>query len=158
VRNAADYSNSTIQWYVPYADGKIEAIGINDGKQVASHQLQTAGKTAKLVLRPDRTRITADGQDLVHIELNLADTRDLLVPDGDRLINWKVEGEGRLIGVDSGDLRRSESYQGPAHTTYWGKGLAVIQATRNSGTIRVTATAEDLPPASLSIQSRQASE
>jgi beta-galactosidase len=94
----------------------------------------------------------------VHIEVNLQDAHDVLVPDDDRVITWKVEGEGRLIGVDSGDLRSSESYKGPAHTTYWGKGLAVILATRSRGTIRVTATAADLPPASLTIQSGQVSD
>jgi len=52
------------------------------------------------------------------------------MPDADRLITFKIEDDGTLIGVDNGDFRSNDSYKGNSRTTYWGRCLAVVQATK----------------------------
>lgn len=104
------------------------------------------------MLLPDRTTITAEGQDLSHIEVRLEDAQGVLGPDADRLIRFELEGTGTILGVDNGDLRSSEPYQANQRTTYWGRCLAIIQAAREPGEIRLTAAAADLPPAQLLIR------
>ena len=53
-----------LAWNVKYAPGTIEARGYKDGKQVLTAKRETTGPAAKLVLRPDRQEIAADGEDV----------------------------------------------------------------------------------------------
>lgn len=154
VRRPEDYSNSTILWYVPYEAGSLRAIGKNEGNEVATDELLTAGPPAGIVLAPDRAKLAADGQDVSHIEVRLVDAKGVLVPDGDRLIRFAVKGPGAIIGVDNGDLRCPEPYKANQRTTHWGRCLVILQATRQAGTIEFTATASNLPPATVTIESK----
>jgi beta-galactosidase len=101
---------------------------------------------AAIVLRPDRTSIRADAQDISNLEVNLVAKDGVLVPNSDRLISFDAVGAGRLIGTDNGDLRSLESYRSPHRTTRWGRCLAVVQSSRSPGTITVRGTGEGLPP------------
>jgi beta-galactosidase len=158
VREAAAYPNSTIEWLVPWHAGKLEAIGRNDpdGPALATDEIQTAGPPAKIVLKPDRVRVTADGQDICHIEANLVDDKGVLVPNDDRQITFTVTGAGKLAGTDNGDLRSNESYQGKQRTTRWGRCLAVVQSSRAPGEIHVSAQAAGLTGATGKIETRPA--
>lgn len=155
-RESAAYPNSTIEWYVPYLPGKLQAIGRNDvdGKPIATDQIQTAGAPAKIVLKPDRTSIATDGQDICNIEVSLVDDKGILVPHDDRQITFEVSGAGKLIGTDNGDLRSHESYKGKLRTTRWGRCLAVVQSTRTPGEISIVAKTAGLADASIKIETK----
>lgn len=151
-RRAADFPNSTIQWHVAWRPGTLTAIGRNGGVNADSCSLQTAGEPTRIVMTTDCATITADGQDIAHVELYLVDARGFLVPDADQLVTFRVEGEGSLAGVDNGDMRCNESYQNPARPTYWGRCLAIVRSTRQAGKIRVIAATADLPPSTVEIK------
>jgi beta-galactosidase len=51
------------------------------------------------------------------------------------LVTVSIEGEGKFLGIDNGDLRREKSFQGNKLKTYFGKALAIVQSkpeSRNS--------------------------
>jgi beta-galactosidase len=152
-RRTSDYNNNTIVWHVPYREGRIEARGFNDGKEAARFELRTAGKPSRIELLPDRTNISADGQDLSHITIQITDDKGVAVPDADQLITLEISGAGKLKGLDNGDLRRAGSFSGNKVRTYFGKALATIQSTRNKGEIVVGVTAEGLPRSTVTITS-----
>jgi len=147
----ADSQNHTAVWYVPYTPGILVAIGRNKGEIVAGHGLRTSGAPARILLRPDRLSLKADGHDLSHIEVSVVDAEEIPVPDSDTLITIRVEGEGRLAAVDDGRLRSRESFQEGSRTTRLGRCLAVVQAGRQPGRIVVTAISRDLPAASIAL-------
>ena len=60
-------------WSVPFEPGTIRAIGKNKGKIVATHELRTAGKPAKIVLAADRSRLTADWDDVAYFTASVED-------------------------------------------------------------------------------------
>jgi hypothetical protein len=91
-----------------------------NGQPIATDEIQTAGPPAKIILKPDRTGISADGQDICNLEVNLVDDKGVLVPNDDRQIAFEVTGAGKRVGTDNGDLRSSESYKGNLRTTRWG--------------------------------------
>jgi beta-galactosidase len=137
-RNAtADFPNNTILWNVPYSAGTIEAIGYNDGVEVARYKLVTSGKTASAQIVADRETLKADGQEVSHISVTLEDENGNKVSTDDRKITVTVEGEGELLAVDSGELRREEPFGGNAIKTYFGEALVVVRSTRNAGAIKV---------------------
>ena len=157
-KQPADFPDRIITWEVTNQPGTLRAIGRKDGQVVSTHELETAGPPAKLALLPDRRRIKADGQDLVHLEVNLVDAHGVLVPNADRLISFEVKGPGKLIAVDNGDLSSDESYQAHQRTTRAGKCLAVLRSSVDAGVIEVSATAPGLPASAITIETVAASE
>lgn len=141
----ANYPNHTIVWHIPFREGTVEARGFNDGVEVVRWSIQTAGAVSKLDIDVDRSTIKADGQDLSFLVFQLKDAQGVNVQTDDRMIKVTVEGEGRLLGVDSGDLRKEITFAGNTVKTYWGRAQAIVQSTRKAGTIRVCIEADGLP-------------
>jgi beta-galactosidase len=146
-----DFPNWTIPWYVRYAPGKVEAIGRIGGNVVSSDVIQTAGTPVRIKLQAVPDRIAADGMDITFIEASILDARDVLVPVHDTRLLFFVEGPAKLIGVDNGDLRSRESFQGSARTTFGGRALAVIQSTGAAGPIVVVAMGDGLTTAAAGV-------
>jgi beta-galactosidase len=153
-RRTADFTNNTIRWRAVYQPGRIEAKGYNGGREVTSYELKTAGAPARIELTADRTQIVADGQDLSHVALRLLDADGNPVATDDRQITVSVEGAGRLLVVDNGDLRDGDSPLRHTKPTCFGRALAVVQSLRQGGTITVIARAEGLPESRITISGR----
>jgi len=136
-KKTSDFPNHTIVWNIPYKPGKLIAKGYNGDAQAAEYSLKTSGNTDHLVLTPDRTTIKADGQDLSHIAIHLEDAEGNRVQTDDKLLTVTVEGAGRFLGIDNGDLRREGSFAGNSLKTYFGQALVVVQSHRNPGKIKV---------------------
>jgi beta-galactosidase len=155
VSNTADFTNNTIVWFLPFNRGKLEAKGYNGDQEVASYAIQTTGNASRVVLTADRLALDADGQDLSHIGIHLEDENGNLVQTDDRKIIVTVEGEGRFMCLDNGDLRRKKSFAGNELKTYFGKALTIVQASRKPGTIRVNVSVEGIDhPASVEITTK----
>jgi len=68
------------------------------------------------------------------------------VPTADNLINFRVTGEGALIGVGNGDPNCQESDKEPKRSLFNGLAQVIVQSTRTAGTITVEAYGEPYPP------------
>lgn len=147
VQRTADFTNHTIVWNLPYTPGTLEARGYNGEEQVADCRLVTSGAAAQLRATVDRSRIASDGQDLAHIAVALEDAAGNPVQTDDRLLTVTVEGDGRLLGLDNGDLRREKTFVVPSLPTWFGQALVTVQASRQAGTIRVRIEAEGIEAA-----------
>ncbi|WP_044268561.1 glycoside hydrolase family 2 TIM barrel-domain containing protein [Bacteroides timonensis] len=143
-QHTANFTNNTIVWYLPYNPGKLEAKGYNGDEEVAHYRLVTSGNTDRAIVSPDRTEIKADGQDLSHIAISLIDAKGNPVQTDDRKVTVRIEGEGKFLGIDNGDLRRQKSFAGNELKTYFGKALAVVQSTRKAGKMTVYVQVEGI--------------
>jgi beta-galactosidase len=153
-RRSADFLNRAVIWLVPWAPGSVEAVGRNGGVIVVRDALRTSGPPARLELVADRLELAADGRDVSHVEARIVDEHGVLVPNADRLLEFELEGPGRLIGVDNGDLECEEPYQGRARTSRSGRCLAIVQVGRRPGRLALTVKAADLPAARIALSSR----
>ncbi|MCL6592276.1 MAG: DUF4982 domain-containing protein, partial [Firmicutes bacterium] len=143
-------SSLHLTWSVPWASGTIQAKGVKGGT-VVYDQITTAGSPAKVQLKPDRTTITADGKDLVYIEADITDANGNIVPTASNMVNFSVSGPGTIVGVDNGNAASLESYKGSSRSAFSGKCLVIVQATKTSGSIVVTASSSGLSPSSVTI-------
>ena len=109
---------------------------------MASCSITTSGNTAGAEVKADRESINADGQDLSFISVQLVDQNGIPVQTDDKMVSVSVEGEGRLLGLDSGDLRRQGSFAGNSLKTYFGRVQATVQSTRKAGKIIVRVEVE----------------
>jgi beta-galactosidase len=148
---------SHLEWKVKYAPGTLEARGAKNGRVVLTTKRETTGAPAKLVLRPDRQRIAADGEDLSVITAEVADAQGRTVPVASDEVNFTISGPGRLIGVGNGDPSCHEpdkpaSPSQARRSAFNGLCMALVQSLKQPGDVRVEASAAGLEAASLVIQ------
>lgn len=148
-RRTADFPNNTVTWRVPYTPGSICVKGYNGGVEEASDELRTAGEPVAIRLRADRRDLSADGQDLSFIEMELVDALGVVVPDADRPLRVRVEGAGRFLCMDNGDTADGGAQLRADKPSFFGRALAVVQAGRSAGPLRVVVSADSLPDAEL---------
>jgi beta-galactosidase len=140
---------------VPYAPGKLEAIGFNGGKEVARTAVETTGPAVALELVPDRNGLTGDGQDAMPITVRALDASGRAVPTAAPLATFTVNGAGRSIGHGNGDPNSHEDEKGPTRNLFNGLAQLIVQTKDASeGSIEVEASSPGLAPARISIPVR----
>jgi beta-galactosidase len=140
---------------VKYEPGELKVVAYKNGKRWATDDIQTTGPAAKLALQPDRTTIRADGQDLSFVTLAVEDKRGLVVPRADNTIHFEISGPGEIVATDNGDATDLVSFPSHDRKTFNGCCLAIIRAKPGqTGTIKLTASADHLKPAKVSIKAK----
>jgi beta-galactosidase len=132
---------------VPYEAGILRAEA--DGK---SATLSTAGEPARLRLTADRSVITAGGQDLSFITVEVIDRECRVCPNAAIPCEAIVKGQGTLLSFASADLKDCEPYTSPRVTTWKGRALLVVRSPHKKGKAQVCIKSS-LPTASIFIQS-----
>jgi beta-galactosidase len=138
---------------VPFKAGELKAVGTADGKTTQS-RLVTAGPAARIELVPDKTKLTANGEDVSQIELRLVDKDGVLVPKGNTFCSINVNGSGRLLALDNGDQRDMTPLKQPSRKLNQSRAFLVVESLRKPGPITVTVSAEGLPQAQLKLRAR----
>jgi beta-galactosidase len=136
-----------LSWDVPYEPGILRAAGRRNGEEVVAEEIVTTGDATTIRLQADRAMIEADRRDVAHVTVSIEDAQGRVVPGAENEIRFSIEGEGRLIGVDNGDLFSHESYQAASRRAFHGVCLAIVQSTTRPGRIQISASSQGLPPA-----------
>ena len=76
------------------------------------------------------------------------------MPDAENEVTFTVEGPAKIIGIGNADLNSLDYTLDQKHKAYEGRGLAILQTERSAGSITVTATAEGLESAKVTLSSR----
>ncbi|MGA3018307.1 MAG: beta-galactosidase GalA [Bryobacteraceae bacterium] len=154
---AQDVARDThLMWKVKYIPGILEAKGFNGGTQVLSDKRETAGAAARIVLRPDRSGISADGEDVSMVTVEIVDAQGRLVSTAGNEVTFQVAGNGKLIGVGNGDPSCHEPDKGDKRSAFNGLAMAIVQAAKDAGEIRVTASSAGLQSATATISAAPA--
>ncbi len=143
---------------LPYETGELRAEA--GGKSVT---LATAGEPARLRLTADtpslRGRagmgpiITADGQDLAYITVEVVDKNGRVCPDAAIPCEAIVKGQGQLLAFASADLKDREPKTTSRATTWKGRALLVVRSNKSKGNVQVSIKS-NLPTASLTIKTK----
>jgi beta-galactosidase len=153
--------NSHVEWKVKYAPGFIEARGYKNGKVVKTTKRETTGPPSRLALHPDHSSISADGEDVSIVAVEVHDARGLLMPTATDEITFKLTGPGRLIGLGNGDPSchepdRPSSPYDAKRSAFNGLCMAIVQSLKQPGEILVEATGKGLQTASITITAKPA--
>jgi beta-galactosidase len=133
-----------IIWRVPFQAGTLKAVSRKKGKLVKETVVQTAENPTKLKLTADRNTINADGNDLSFVTVDITDEKGVLSPNANNEIQFSLKGNGKIVGVCSGDPVSHESYKGTKHTALNGKCLVIVQAGNKHEKLELTASAKGL--------------
>ncbi len=136
-----------------YTPGELKVVAYKNGKKWATDVMRTTGPAAELTLKPDRAKITADGNDLSFVTVAVADTKGLLVPRSKNHIQFEIAGPGEIVAVDNGDATSFEPFQAKEHDAYNGLALVIVRANA-PGKITLTAHADGLKDGAIKIIAR----
>ncbi|MRS01668.1 glycoside hydrolase family 2 protein [bacterium] len=136
---------------VPYVSGILSAVGVTDNKESEAVILKTAGNAEKIRLIPDRIKISADGQDLSFITVEVTDKDGILQPNAQNQLHFSVSGPGVIAGVDNADIKDLDPYSGSTRRAWHGRALVAVRNTRNTGDIKLTVSSEGLTDAFVTI-------
>jgi beta-galactosidase len=131
-------------WRVPFQAGELKAVSRKDGKEVLIKTINTAGEPAKILLEADRSEINAKGQDLSFITVKVLDKEGRVVPYAENKINFTIEGEGEIAGVDNGSQTSMESFKANNRKAFHGLCQVIIRSTEKAGNLKLTANSEGL--------------
>lgn len=142
----------TVTFDIPYQAGTLVARGYDNGKEVVSTTLKTAGAPAAIKLKPDRNNITANPDDLSYVLVEIIDKDGNVVPNAeDFKVNFLITGNAEIAGVGNGNPRDVSSFQQPSKKVFHGKAMAIIRPKGEAGKILLTANAIGLKEGSVEI-------
>lgn len=121
---------------IPYEPGRLEAVVRKDGKEISRCALETAGKTARLVLTAEDEWIAADRRDLGYIRITATDERGIRCVEETCEVTVKVEGSGCFVSMGSGNPCTEDQITAPSCHLYRGSAIVIVKGCR-PGQIRV---------------------
>jgi beta-galactosidase len=116
--------NRHLQWTVPYAAGRLEAIGYNRGRIAARDVRETTGAARSLALTIDR-RMAKRGE-VVIANVAVLDARGRTVPTADNLVHFSAS-EAEIIGVGNGNPNSLEPDVATDRRAFNGLAQAIVR-------------------------------
>ena len=103
-----DAATGMVWWDIPYHPGVLIAEALDNHDQaVASYQIATTGRPAALRLTTDKSTLSGHGR-IAHVIIEVIDSEGRTIPLSDNEISVRVNGAGRLLGLEGGDI--SDTY------------------------------------------------
>jgi beta-galactosidase len=121
---------------VPYAPGRLEAIGYNLGRIAARAVCETSGPAHSVRLTMDR-RLAKAGE-VVIANAEVVDARGRAVPAADNLLRFSATG-GEVIGVGNGNPNSLEPDAAAQRHAFNGLAQATVRVGRGPVDISVAA-------------------
>jgi beta-galactosidase len=144
-------SDLHLNWDVPYEPGVLRAVGKRrDGTVACNDEVRTVGPAAAIRISADRDTITSSPGDVALITFEVVDSAGTTVPTAGDMVRFTVSG-GSIAAVDNADLRDHDPYQADRRHAFNGRGLVILRGEK-LGVLRVTASADGLRSASVSVR------
>jgi beta-galactosidase len=141
-----------VEWQVPYAPGRLEAVAKKGGHEVARFAVETTGEPVALRLTPDRNALVGDGRDAAPVTIEAIDAQGRPVPTANLRVTLELSGPGANIGVGNGDPSSHAPEKGNKVSIYNGLAQVILQSQRaGSGKLVLRATSNGLKPAETTI-------
>lgn len=135
-----------------YEPGEVKVVAYNaDGSVAGEKTIRTAGKPHHLVLTPNRKELSADGEDLLYITVQVADKDGNIVPTDERAVKFSAKGAGKFRATANGDPTSLRLFHLPEMDLFSGAATAIVQASDKPGSVTFTATAKGVKPATITI-------
>ena len=146
--------------------GVVEAVGYcYSGAELCRHRIETTGEPAsiRLTLHTAPGGLHADDNDLACVDVEVVDSQGRICPLCDAKITFRLTGDATFLGgYNSGRFDgngRSDNVIHQDHVyTECGTNRVLLRAGKVPGEITLTATAEGLPDAAISLRSVPAEE
>ncbi|WP_168432989.1 glycoside hydrolase family 2 protein [Pontiella sulfatireligans] len=137
---------------VEWKPGDLVAVGYKDGREVARHEVATAGPAVALKLTPltGPTGLLADGSDAVVFDVEAIDSNGNRCPTFIERCDFTVEGPGVWRGgYNSGKIKSTNNSYLDLEA---GINRVIVRSSLTSGTITLKASSKGLEPATCKVE------
>lgn len=133
---------------VKYEPGTIKVVAFDkQGNPVTEKETHTAGEPYQIVLKPDRTNLEANGEDLSFVEVSVVDKNGIPCPKAGHQLKFKVKGNGTYRASCNGDATSMERFHLPTMKLFSGKLVVLVQSSFEEGKIELFVTGKGLKSA-----------
>lgn len=146
-----DDNTGIISWDIPFKPGKLEVIGLKDGKETARYMIRTSGRPESIIASTDK-KVLSGNKDIAHIVIQIVDNNGIPVMLADDEVTCTVSGPARLIGLESASNTDMTNFRDNIQRVYNGRMLAYIQSTGEKGDIEISFSAPWLNPGKISVK------
>lgn len=150
-RSMSESPDRLFRWNIPFEAGTLTAKAGFEGQEIIA-ELHTTSAPVDFEFTTDKEALIADAYDVAHLEIQLIDEKGRKIKTENTSIEFEIEGNARLLGVDNGAKNNIQGFQTNKITTSKGRCLAIIQSTKEKGTIKITAKAEGLESKTIEIK------
>lgn len=144
-----------LSWNIPFETGSLAAVARTNGQDVARDELKTAGPPAGILLKTSPPAIHTSWDDVANVEVSIVDASGTRVPAANHSLTFEISANAEWVAADNGAPYSTEPFHEQRHSAFQGRCLAILRA-RNQGTLQLTAHADALPAATISITSTAA--
>lgn len=127
-----------------YTPGTLHAEGINDNTVAESVTIATAGEPAAIRMTADRTSITADGQDLAFITIEIIDNKGRVCPTASAQLKVSISGPASVAAFGNADIKDTDRYTDSIHKTWNGRALLAVRSKQKAGSATVKVEGDGL--------------
>lgn len=121
---------------VKYEPGEMYVVAYDTaGNEIGRDTVKTAGKPKQLLAQPERNDYKADGEDLIYVQVSLADANGTTIPQATDNLTFEVTGEGHFEATCNGDATSLQSFKQPEMKLFAGKLVVILRPTTTAGTI-----------------------
>ena len=121
-----------IYWDIPFTAGELVAEGYDkNGKLQASYTIKTSGRPYTLratLLETETQPREAIAKPTFQILVEVLDEEGTLVKLADNMVNCRVQGPARLLGLENSDNSDMSRPKAPQRRVYQGYLVAYVQA------------------------------
>jgi beta-galactosidase len=143
-----------LTWDVPYEPGTLKAFGYKYRQKVCEEEVHTAADPAAVVMTSDCSSLSDNGRDVAHLTVRIVDEHGYTVPGATNSVSFNLQGPASIIGVDNGNPFSHEDYKAGRRLAFHGRCLAIVQAGRNAGVVRISASVAGLKEATSELDVR----
>jgi len=142
-------------WQIPFEPGTLKAVAKNGGAAVATNELRTAGKAAKIILSTETKTLSPGFNQVAIVRARIADANGVAMPRANDLVSFQVSSPGGIAAVDSADPASHELFQASQRRAYHGECVAYVKTSAAQGEISVTAAATGLQSGLIAFQAEK---
>lgn len=142
-----------IYWDIPFAAGTLVAEGLNaKGDVESSYNITTSGRPYQIIATAEESQLEGKGR-VAHVVIQVVDENGVVVKLADNDITCRVQGAGKLLGLEGSNNTDMTDYTDNHQRVYNGRLLAYIQST-GSGEIKMQFSSPLLKSCELVIMSK----
>ncbi|MDR2145309.1 MAG: DUF4982 domain-containing protein [Tannerella sp.] len=149
---ALEKRNMILWKNVPYKAGKLTAVARKNDREVARHEIETAGKPVALKIETENPGWKADGMDLQYVKVYAIDAKGRICKNfSGKECRFDVSGAAKLIAVDNGNHESDELFAGNKRLLHNGFAMAILRSAQTVGEVKVKASVEGLKSADIKL-------
>jgi len=126
------------RWAVVYEPGELRVCC-----GATEDTLRTPSEPREIRLNADRGELSADGEDILQVEVSLHDAQETLAASRDLTIAYALIGDAQIIGIENGDPQDLTPYPSRERRTYRGQAIVYVRAGDAGGEAKLIARAEN---------------